>query len=249
MRILAIADVHGQFFRFQAKELPEADMVLLAGDLTNMGVSHDPRWRDERESMGRWIDSLQTRMPQAPILAIAGNHDLRLDWTDFNAATFLTGDPKKPYGGTDAFVHRLVDEAPVRVIGESLTTCFDGPSLAERWREMTADPKEDADRWAERPRAEVVVSHGPPYTVLDEAHAEPGIAPRWIGSAGLLGYIKRMEPRLVVCGHVHERGGQSAYLGETLVVNTARRWCLIDLGARSATVEEWGPTPKSGRRW
>jgi len=70
-------------------------------------------------------------------------------------------------------------------------------------------------------RETVLVAHPPPRGILDEAfgrfHA---------GSRGLYSMIARRQPRLFLCGHIHERPGWR-YVGETLVVN-----CNIS--------EEWG---------
>jgi Icc-related predicted phosphoesterase len=59
----------------------------------------------------------------------------------------------------------------------------------------------------------VFVAHPPPRGILDEAfgrfHA---------GSRGLYTMIVRRQPRLFLCGHIHERPGWM-YVGETLVVN------------------------------
>lgn len=62
-------------------------------------------------------------------------------------------------------------------------------------------------------RNTVFVAHPPPRGVLDEAfgrfHA---------GSGGLYAMLERRQPRLFLCGHIHERHG-SMHVGETLVVN------------------------------
>jgi Icc-related predicted phosphoesterase len=62
-------------------------------------------------------------------------------------------------------------------------------------------------------RKAVFVAHPPPRGILDEAfdrfHA---------GSDGLYKMIVRCQPRLFLCGHIHERPGWK-YVGETLVVN------------------------------
>ncbi len=59
----------------------------------------------------------------------------------------------------------------------------------------------------------VLVAHPPPRGILDEAfgrfHA---------GSAGLYKMIVRCQPRLFICGHIHERPGWK-YVEKTLVVN------------------------------
>jgi putative phosphoesterase len=62
-------------------------------------------------------------------------------------------------------------------------------------------------------RETVFVGHPPPRGILDEAfgrfHA---------GSASLYKMIVRRQPRLFICGHIHERPGWK-YVGETLVIN------------------------------
>lgn len=59
----------------------------------------------------------------------------------------------------------------------------------------------------------VLVAHPPPRGILDEAfnrfHA---------GCSGLYNLIVRCQPRLFICGHIHERPGWK-YIGDTLVVN------------------------------
>jgi len=61
----------------------------------------------------------------------------------------------------------------------------------------------------------VLVTHTPPYgyqdLVMGRFHA---------GSSGLLRLIKRCQPQVLICGHVHEDGGLSA-VGKTRVLNCA----------------------------
>lgn len=59
----------------------------------------------------------------------------------------------------------------------------------------------------------VLVTHPPPYGTLDE-----GIGNFHAGSRGLRRLILDRRPRLLICGHIHERPGW-AVLGKTLVVN------------------------------
>jgi Icc-related predicted phosphoesterase len=59
----------------------------------------------------------------------------------------------------------------------------------------------------------VVVAHPPPWGILDDAfnrfHA---------GSKGLYRFIRRYQPRLLLCGHIHEKPG-TATVGNSVVVN------------------------------
>jgi len=91
-------------------------------------------------------------------------------------------------------------------------------------------------RWIERPVLEqmmglvqeqsILVAHPPPWGTLDEVmgkfHA---------GCRGLEEVVRKRQPRMLICGHIHERPG-TAQLGKTLVVNcnmgTRRAGAMID---------------------
>ena len=78
-------------------------------------------------------------------------------------------------------------------------------------------------RWIERPVLEqmlglvqghsILVTHPPPWGTLDEVmgkfHA---------GCRGIEEIVRKRQPRMLICGHIHERPG-TARLGKTLVVN------------------------------
>src|SRR5262250_1372920 len=97
MRILAFSDIHDSFESFPVENLPEADVCLIAGDLTNYGEhgkwtlpSADLRaaanrlglrlnlsqWQGEEITRARvWLQQVAERYP---IFWIAGNHDFGL---------------------------------------------------------------------------------------------------------------------------------------------------------------------------
>jgi Icc-related predicted phosphoesterase len=64
------------------------------------------------------------------------------------------------------------------------------------------------------PRRCVLVSHSPPKGVLDQSSRGQSL-----GSAAVCDAVLRLEPLLVVCGHIHGCGGQQARLGRSSVVN------------------------------
>jgi hypothetical protein len=61
----------------------------------------------------------------------------------------------------------------------------------------------------------VLVAHPPPYGTLDE-----GIGNLHAGSKGLRRLILEKQPKMFICGHIHERPGW-AFIGKTLVVNAS----------------------------
>ena len=60
----------------------------------------------------------------------------------------------------------------------------------------------------------VLVSHSPPKGAVDVDSRG-----RSLGSVAVRDAVLRLEPLLVVCGHIHARGGQQAQLGRSPVVN------------------------------
>jgi uncharacterized protein len=67
----------------------------------------------------------------------------------------------------------------------------------------------------------VLVVHSPPKGHVD--------GPRHLGSESILKTIEEKEPRLVVCGHIHESAGEQSSVGQTRVYNAGPDGVVIDL--------------------
>jgi Icc-related predicted phosphoesterase len=63
-------------------------------------------------------------------------------------------------------------------------------------------------------RADVLVVHSPPKGVADATSA--GLS---IGSTAIRAAIERVQPRLALCGHIHDSWGRTGRIGATLVHN------------------------------
>ena len=61
----------------------------------------------------------------------------------------------------------------------------------------------------------VLVTHTPPYGYQDLVMGRFNS-----GSNGLLRLVRKRQPQIVICGHIHEDGGVST-VGKTRVVNCA----------------------------
>ena len=73
---------------------------------------------------------------------------------------------------------------------------------------------------AQCPPGGVLVTHSPPFGHVDEAFS------RHLGSKAVLRAVERCRPKLVVCGHIHQRWGEESFIGSTPVVNVGPhgRW-------------------------
>ena len=254
MKILAMSDLHDQFSRFHVASLPRPDevsLVIVAGDLTNWGMKKP----EEVERARAFLNRLS--FVYARVVYILGNHDLGSPPGAFNEDLgFMDGGrPQLTMELTDT-PQAIEEIGGLRVVGINLSPCFDAPELKAAWTNMTDDPAIDAAAFEALPAAEIVVSHAPPLTWLDSTGgsrysgfggtgSEGSRRPRWvrnIGSPGLLTYIERHKPRLVICGHVHEAAGEAIFEhedgSETAIYNVARTWRLIEIDAAGRVLPE-----------
>lgn len=234
MKILVMSDIHQKWSRFPVEEMPPADMVLVAGDITDYGM----RVPGQHARGVRFMDELYQKYKT--LYWVRGNHDLGVSHCDY------AGLNVEPTRGV------LHDEKTF-VYGASLSPCFNVPDMASRWQHMTARESVDAlyyDNLRQEIQGEgvfslgkmdrIILSHCPPYKCLDTVYNKPypnapvSVAQN-IGSPGLRHVTLLTQPRLIVCGHVHEgaTGGFDGdgvdYVEKTVVVNTALAWRMIYL--------------------
>lgn len=181
--------------------LPKADVVLHCGDLTSRGFT------DEVQGA---FDMLRTL--DAPLkLVIAGNHDLCLD------PNFVRG----KFGGYDQADHmikearQMVEDGRadgIQLLDEGVHT-FDLANGA-RLKVFASPYTPSFGIWAFQYDAgqhefripddvDVVMTHGPPHRVLDEARLSNSNA----GCPELFKAIALARPKIHCFGHIHEAWG------------------------------------------
>ena len=74
------------------------------------------------------------------------------------------------------------------------------------------------------PPGAILVTHSPPQGVVDRNSAGKSL-----GSLAIREAIERTQPPLVVCGHIHESGGQAAQLGNSHVINAGPKGVVFAL--------------------
>lgn len=199
MRVVAAADLHGFL-----PEVPRCDLLVLAGDLcpaVDHGLSFQRSWLDA--NFRSWLETV----PADRVLGVAGNHDFIFE--------------RAPETVPDGLPWTYLEDESVR-LGE---TCVHGTP----WQPWFFDwafnaPRGDTDeRWLDEKlgivdeRAEILVSHGPAAGFGDRTARGPVV-----GSSALLRTIRRVRPKLVVTGHIHE--GRGAWLDEVsgaLILNAS----------------------------
>jgi Icc-related predicted phosphoesterase len=83
--------------------------------------------------------------------------------------------------------------------------------------------EEAASKLEQCPDGAVLVVHSPPKGHVDEAFG------RNLGSRAILEAIERHQPRLTLCGHIHQAWGREAVIGSTLVVNVGPEGRFFEL--------------------
>ena len=209
MKILAISDIHDDFEAFAPETLLDADLCVVAGDLTNYGTR-----RPQSIAAARWwLTALGQRYVT---LWIPGNHDIGITPSTFHYQDNVT-----------CLLDQTLAIDGLTFHGVSLSPCYTLPELAQQWDYMTVDAAAEAAAYAFE-SVDVVVSHAPPYGTLDSGGWVLGRGQENYGSEALAAYIARHNPRLVICGHVHEAQGH-ARIGTTDVYNVAQSARIIEI--------------------
>lgn len=191
IKVVCIADTHNT-----QPELPDGDILLHAGDLSQYGMF------DEIQNQLNWLNA----QPHKQKVVMAGNHDLLLD------AKFVEAHPdrelEKPgkryedlqWGDLiylrDSIVELEIANRKIKIFGSPLTPRFG--NFAFQY-----DSGENV--WEDRvPRdTDIFLTHGPPVGHLDDGGK---------GCKHLLKELWRVQPRLVVFGHIHAGRGQGRVL-------------------------------------
>lgn len=205
-RILVLSDTHGMHMMIPSP-LPEADIVVHAGDLTNRGTMLECA-----QALG-WFNAL----PYKYRVCIAGNHDLFLDPDHADQPSTPSAiDAIMPKAEGFFYLNDSGCEIEgIKFWGSPVQPEFfgwgfnrmRGPQIQEHWDLIPDD-------------TDVLITHGPAYRFVDEC---PDFRDRreivHVGCANLAKTIvDRVKPKLHVCGHVHHGYGH-VYLKNMLFVN------------------------------
>jgi Icc-related predicted phosphoesterase len=164
-------------------EIPDGDILIHAGDLTSMGtlkeIKTELNYLDEKVSNFR------------EVILVAGNHD----WlAQSNPSLFR--EVVKEYGFT------YLQDSGVTIDGVN----FYGSPWQPRFFDWAFNQNRGADIkrfWDLIPdNTDVLITHGPPYGIGD-----PDTKKFPVGCKDLLEAIRRVKPKLHICGHLHEGYG------------------------------------------
>jgi len=204
MRIVALSDQHGHL-----PEIPQGDLLLVAGDVCPDRIGTSLAGDDPDRQKAWFEDHARPWLAGAPVthrILTWGNHD----WC--GQACGFGDDAPAVASSTDLQI--VVDEGTtVPAAGDA------GRSIAvwaspwsrrfQRWAFMKSEA-ELAELYAGIPeRVDILMTHQPPYGHGDRYDDPESGSVEYLGSHALLAAIRRIRPRLVICGHLH--GGHGRY--------------------------------------
>lgn len=185
MKIVAIADTHNQQ---QWLELPQGDVLVVAGDMTLEGRDY------EVEAFGKWI----LEQPFKHKVVIAGNHDFLFQRKPKIARLMVQRDDN---------IHYLQD-SEVTIEGVKF--------YGTPWQPWFYDWAFNVPRgqlkpyWDKIPNdTDVLITHGPPMGILDQAKPYGDN----LGCGELIEAVLRVKPKVNIFGHIHGGYGYKSFNG------------------------------------
>ena len=198
MRIVALSDQHGHLPR-----IPECDVLVVAGDVCPdrfgpfLAVHHPEQQKAWFDRTARpWL----TAAPAAHKILTWGNHD----WC--GQACSFRGDSLA--NARDGAVRIVVDELTHVRCGGALLSVWATPwsNRFLNWAFMKPPAQLETVYAAIPHGVDILVSHQPPY----------GCGDLGLGSIKLRAAIRRVKPKLVICGHIHDGFGRFECDGTTV---------------------------------
>jgi Icc-related predicted phosphoesterase len=184
-KIVLVSDTHCITHPMSMDKMPEADLLIHAGDLCLRGSV------DELDEATAWLSSLRDRYDQ--IICVAGNHD----WP-------LVREPD--------FAQRMMRDRGITYLQDSGLTYKGLHFWGSPWTPtffnwafmLPRSGSEIAEKWKMIPdNTDVLITHGPPYGILD-----PGLQADNVGCEALARELTyRLQPQVHVFGHLHEGHG------------------------------------------
>ena len=199
MRVVACSDMHGQL-----PKVPECDLLIIAGDscpVWNHRISFQEEWL--KTEFSDWLRSI----PAKHIVGIAGNHDMVMDKQYLEEHRLEFKDVARELPWTYLF-DEMVEIEGLKIYGTPYQKMFN------EWPFMKYEHELEI-LWADMPKCDIVVVHGPPFGAGDIVKFRG-----YQGSPTLANKLEELEIPWCICGHIHENYGIHR-LGKTKVVNAA----------------------------
>jgi Icc-related predicted phosphoesterase len=191
MRIVCISDTHALE---KYVTVPEGDVLIHAGDFTNVGEMSDVVHFNE------WLGHL----PHKYKLCIPGNHDLCFEDHEKESKKLLT----------NAIYLR---DSGVEIDGVHFYGSPWQPAFCDWAFNLPRNGRELKGKWSRIPmNTDVLITHGPPFGILDRAPSGQNV-----GCGLLAKRMSKVKPKFHIFGHIHGGYGYRWVDGETQFINAS----------------------------
>jgi Icc-related predicted phosphoesterase len=165
--------------------LPKGDILIHAGDLCNSLGTNSVQMVNHIRDCDDWFGEQEFEK----VICVAGNHDFPFEEGVINTMKNAI------YLENQHYVYK-----GIKFFGSPYQLPFYGAFNAneDNLKEMYDKVDDDTD---------VIISHGPPYGILDAASMDHA------GSIAFKYLLDRVNPKLVVFGHIHGSYGKIEYNG------------------------------------
>lgn len=195
IKVVALSDTHGFHNEItEYNEIPDGDILLIAGDLTTYGK------RKELFLLDEWLGTLSHRHK----IVVAGNHD-KICYLQRKEET------KAMITNATYLQDESVTVEGIKIYGTPWTPTF------YNWYFMHDRGSEEAkSHWAQMPDdTDILLTHGPPlgkcdYSVYSHEH---------VGCEDLSNRLEEVNVKYCVFGHIHQPG--YVFDGKTHYINAA----------------------------
>jgi calcineurin-like phosphoesterase family protein len=230
--VLAVSDEVDDALLADLRAVRTAQLIVACGDLPF-------------EYLGQLMNALDV-----PLVFVPGNHDpdvsgYRTTRAGLTVRAGLPARPPWPEGAVSA-ERRVVDVAGLRIAGLGGCRRYgEGPNQYTEWQQASRARALSRRAWWRRLRdgrgIDLLLSHAPPEGAGDADD------PPHRGFRALVWLTARLQPPLLLHGHVDPRGGpREHYLGRTVVRNIVGRH-LLEIEPRPGGPGPGGPgEPGSG---
>jgi Icc-related predicted phosphoesterase len=192
--------------------LPEGDILCFTGDIMSSGYNEG-----ELIHFLKWF----SKQPFIYKIFIAGNHDRFLE--DYSVLTEEIISNYKD-SGVIYLKNTSFEYEGITFYGTPYQPYFCG------WAFNVPDPDKLLTIYRAIPNdVDVLLTHCPPYGILDQSHKPNYSNPtgdEHLGSIALKEILAeknltKTQPRVVAFGHIHGDGGKQIQLGDTLYINAS----------------------------
>lgn len=184
MKILHISDTHGYHLQFPESRFEGIDLVIHSGDAAN--------YLNPAQNSHEMFEFLEwyTKVPVKYKIFVAGNHDTSVEARLITRENFSDR-------GIVYLENEYTEIEGIKIFGTPIVPRYgnwafmkDRGTIDRFWKKITKP-------------MDVFVVHGPPKGILDYTYKREDNRIEMCGCSSLRTHIRRLNPKLVLFGHIH----------------------------------------------